>query len=576
MIDMTRFRYVLTIICLALSVQFTPTFVHGSEERIPATKQNDRILGERIYRDGILPSGKSMLGYIKGDLQAHGTSFACVSCHMQSGLGSLEGNVLTTPTNGASLYRPRAPFTGLRSGGMSMGRKKLDPPPPPPQARPAYTDESLAAALRGGVDPSGRVFNQVMPRYNFQDSDMAILVSYLKNLSSQFSPGVDATTLHFATVITDDLPPESYEPHLALLDDFILKTNERTDYIENQVKNTRIKRQLMISGRVAYRKLALSRWLLKGAPETWRSQLEEYYRKEPVFALLGGMSGTVWKPVHDFCEANRLPSLFPQTDFPVISDTDWYTLYISKGYYLEGETAARFLNRSDTFPEHSKVLLIARDSNEGKMLTDGFKVTWRELGRPAPIIVSLAGKEALNAERLAALVEREKPNAAVIWDNASLLTALNAMSVAKVKLPQKIIISSTYIGKASAKLDEQLREITYLTYPVRLPAEEKQLEAFYFGTNPGNLKQGSDIALSVKRTYPLTRLLSQLLPEMKEQFYGDYLLDLIAMIKDLEVPLYERMSFGPGQRYASKGCYVVQLGKGDRPELIKRSDWVIH
>lgn len=571
---MSRIMHILTICCLALSAQFISSYAHGTEKKIPPIKQDDLILGERIYREGILPSGKSMFGYIKGDLQAPGTSFACISCHMQSGLGSFEGNVLTTPTNGASLYRPRVPFSGLRPGGMSMERNKLPPPPQTPP-RPAYTDKSLADALRGGVDPSGRVFDPVMPRYNFQDSDMAILISYLKNLSSEYSPGVDATTLRFATIITDDLPPERYGAHLALLDDFIKKTNERTDYIENQVKNPRIKRQLMISGRVAYRKLSLSRWLLKGAPETWRSQLDDYYRKEPVFALLGGMSGTVWKPVHDFCEANRLPCLFPQTDFPVITDSDWYTLYISKGYYLEGETAARFLNRNEAFPEQGKVLLIVRESNEGKMLADGFKATWRDLGRTAPVIVSLAGKENMPAARLADLVAREKPDAVAYWDNAALITALNALPAAKATLPGTILISSTYLDKAFTELSEQVRGITYITYPERLPKDEKGREHFFYGTSPEILKQDSD-KTSIKRTYPLTRLMSQMLPEMKEQFYGDYLLDLIAMVNDLDVPLYERMSFGPGQRYASKGCYVVQLGRGSKPDLIKKSDWVIH
>jgi hypothetical protein len=42
------------------------------------------------------------------------------------------------------------------------------------------------------------------------------------------------------------------------------------------------------------------------------------------------------------------------------------------------------------------------------------------------------------------------------------------------------------------------------------------------------------------------------------------------------VPLYERISFGPGQRYASKGCYIVQLSDGDRPELVRKTDWVVH
>jgi len=40
-------------------------------------------------------------------------------------------------------------------------------------------------------------------------------------------------------------------------------------------------------------------------------------------------------------------------------------------------------------------------------------------------------------------------------------------------------------------------------------------------------------------------------------------------------PLYERVSFGPGQRHVSKGCYIVQLGKGEKPLLVRRSEWVI-
>ena len=39
---------------------------------------------------------------------------------------------------------------------------------------------------------------------------------------------------------------------------------------------------------------------------------------------------------------------------------------------------------------------------------------------------------------------------------------------------------------------------------------------------------------------------------------------------------FERIGLGPGQRYASKGCHIVQLSKGDRPELVGKSDWVIH
>lgn len=559
------------LLCLA-GVSTAPG---AAQEQAGSIRKATPDPGERIYREGILPSGKTLLGVIKGDLQASGTSFTCDSCHMHSGLGSLEGNVLTTPTNGPSLYQPRTVQAGPRPG-MVMGRSKSQPPPPPPPPRPAYTDESLASALRGGIDPSGRALDPIMPRYNLNDSDMALLVSYLKRLSSVYSPGVDAQNLRFATVITDDLPPEHSKQHLALLDDFVKKTNERTDYIEHQVKKPRAKRQLMTSGRVAYRKLSLSVWQLKGAPETWRAQLEEYYRKEPVFALIGGISGSVWKPVHGFCEENRIPCLFPQTVAPVISDSDWYTLYLSRGYYQEGEAAARFLGRRDDVPERSRVLVIFRESPEGTVLKDGFSETWIALGRPKPAVYSVADKATLSPDRLSSLIGREKPDVVVIWDNESVVPAINSLPVDTMRVPLKIVVSSSYLGKSYADLGENVRGSSYITYPHRLPHDEKAREAHFYGAGVGDRKPENGISDVEKRTYPLTRILAQVLMEMKEQFYRDYLLDLISMVKDLEVPLYERMSFGPGQRYASKGCYIVQLGKGNNPELLVRSEWVIH
>ena len=98
------------------------------------------------------------------------------------------------------------------------------------------------------------------------------------------------------------------------------------------------------------RKLSIVRWDLKGPPETWRGQLEEYNRKEPVFALLGGMTNGEWRPVHDFSEEHHIPCILPITDFPVISETDWYTLYFSKGLYQEGEAAARYLAKIGSTP----------------------------------------------------------------------------------------------------------------------------------------------------------------------------------------------------------------------------------
>jgi hypothetical protein len=66
------------------------------------------------------------------------------------------------------------------------------------------------------------------------------------------------------------------------------------------------------------------------------------------------------------------------------------------------------------------------------------------------------------------------------------------------------------------------------------------------------------------------------LMEIRGDYYRDTFLDIIGNSMDQVVPIYERLSFGPGQRFASKGCYIVQLTNGDKPELVKRSPWVIH
>jgi hypothetical protein len=62
---------------------------------------------------------------------------------------------------------------------------------------------------------------------------------------------------------------------------------------------------------------------------------------------------------------------------------------------------------------------------------------------------------------------------------------------------------------------------------------------------------------------------------LKGYFNRDRFLEVIDMMKDeLTVALYPRLSFGPGQRYLSKGCYIVTLGEGPKPKVVAVSDWV--
>ena len=258
-------------------------------------------LGERMYRDGLLPNGEPIRAFVQQDIEVEGTMFSCESCHVRSGMGSTEGTVITYPTCGSWLYKP---LQGAEMKAESQARvpSRLDPPP----FRPAYTDESLARVIRRGKDPNDRVLNYVMPRYLVGGTDLDILVYYLKNLSSQWSPGVDDTTIRFATVIGPDVTELDRKAMLGPLEAHVRDHNSQSRPDERRAKGGPFYKEEKFA---PYRRYALSVWELEGAADTWLQQLEAHYRKEPVFALLGGITAGEWAPIHEFCESNQVREL---------------------------------------------------------------------------------------------------------------------------------------------------------------------------------------------------------------------------------------------------------------------------
>ncbi|MCB2183370.1 MAG: ABC transporter substrate-binding protein [Desulfobulbaceae bacterium] len=525
-------------------------------------------LGERMYRQGLLPSGEPMEAIVQGDIPVDGSMFTCESCHLRSGLGSVEGTVITLPTNGSDLYRdyPRGSEVIRPMRKMFADEFQKD------YLRPAYTDESLAEALALGVDSSGRDLDPIMPRYALEDPDMEILIFYLKRLSTEFSPGVDEETIHFATVITDDVPKDKQDAMLRVLETYIRDKNTQSRQQERRAKEGIFYR---LEFYTAYRKIDLKKWLLHGEPETWQSQLEQYYKKEPVFALIGGISTKEWKPIHSFCEKEKIPCLFPMTDFPVISDSDWYTFYFSKGYFQEGEAAARYLRRNET-KKHSTVLQVFRDNQEGRSLANGYQQTRKLLKQPAPQNKILQPGEIINATFWAGLLAEFQPDILFLWLPAEDLQTLEVLA-SSAHRPQQIFVSYGQLDESVYALPESVRDFTYITYPYALPQKSKRERLALKSWLKVKKIPLTDPMLQGK-VFFLGRMLTASLMDMRRDFYRDRFFEGIDMMvdQDYTIPTYPKLSFGPSQRYASKGCYIVQLTKGPEPRLETKSNWVNH
>lgn len=517
--------------------------------------------GARMYREGRLPSGAPLEGTVKGDTPVPAQGMTCAHCHMRSGLGSVEGRVYTPPVSGPRLFQP-AYKAFPRVTGADRERLGLRGQP----LRPAYTEASLARALRTGLDPTGREFSDVMPRYDLKDADMAILVRYLRTLSAQASPGVDGNAVRFATVIGEEVSLADRDAMLKPLTSYVAFHNGLSRGFGHRMYRTPAGREIIQD----HRTFTLATWILKGSRATWRRQLEARYRKEPVFALLGGISYGSWQPVHDFCEARQIPCLLPITDFPVVSDRDWYTLYFSRGLRQEGEAAARFLASGPVRAVDSQVIQVVQ-GEAGQALAEGFQSAWRELRRPEAKVVRLPETKAPAPDVVRALLAPGPPQILLLWVGPEVLRAM-APELEACAPGLSFVASTSLLKDHLQELPESLRAATYVTHPYRHPDDEARTLR---NTVPSLAAQGDDGRIA-SRMYSLVQVLSKALMDLDGGLTRDHLLDRVDMLPDQVLPDFERLGFGPGQRYASKGCYIMQLTPGADPKLVKRSDWVTH
>jgi len=485
----------------------------------------------------------------------------------------LEGEVLTPPTNGNVLYKPWDSLQEIAkqwTRGMGGSKKRFmhyltktgDFP-----KRPAYTDETLADAIRGGANPEGREFHGVMPRYSFGERDMAILIAYLKSLSKDPSPGVTETTVRFATVITEEVSRKERDEMLLPLERLIQNYNNRRPPQAGLRKEAGGK----IVADPVLPQTSLARWELKGSPETWREQLEEYYRKEPVFALLGGITTKEWRPVHEFSEVHAIPCLFPITDLPVVSSNNRYTLYFSKGFYQEGGTAARHLARTVDPASGGTVVQVYPDTPEGKAFASGFRDAWSESGRGPLVDKALPAGTPATREFLERATGKERRAVLVLWMGAEAMPALDE-AAGKDGGVSMIYLSASLLKEGLLTVPETLRDRTYITYPYGLSGPAP-------GTGGGKAPpEITDRRIDGKVVF-LRSVLIEVFKSWQSNFYRDYMFDIIDCSLHLDPSQsspFERTSFGPGQRYASKGCYIVQLSKGAKPTLVRKSGWVVH
>jgi len=603
-----RIKNIWIVACLLLAVSGCfSTSVVAVEQSDAVAAADELEAGRRIYVEGLLPSGVALTGTRFGNTAVSGAKAACVNCHRNSGMGQVEGDIQVPPIAGNFLFASKdEKHLAMMDPRVSKSLNKAHDP---------YTQASLAEAILHGKNNQGREMNVAMPRYNLSEADMNALTVYLKQLSVQWSPGVTQNSIRFATVITPDVDPLRRKTIIDMMLTIIRQKNGSTEV----ATRGRSRRHMTSAAEFVLgteRTWELDIWELQGAPETWDKQLAAYYRNQPIFALISGASTSTWQPVHDFCEREKIPSWFPSVDLPVKTPSQ-YSFYFSGGVMLEANVLARHLLNSPTLPK--RLIQIFRDDTVGRAASQ--ELEHALAGSTVSVENRTLAGDAASSDSLRSLLDKQNTGDAVVFwlrqDDVALLGKLKpARGVANY-------FSSRLANAEHVPLSAAWKNNSHLVYLYELPAKREVNLAYFRAWINMHKFPVVDEAMQSEVFFALNYM-TDTSAEMLNNLYRDYLVERAETMMDkregskaeqetrdrlylgnpgdltrkhgemtakedarLTIPgqakaaishgttIYPHLSLGPGQRFSSKGGYILRFADDHSEKLLDESGWIV-
>jgi hypothetical protein len=522
--------------------------------------------GEDIYLRGVLPSGAQLSAMREAGVPgAKGAGAACVNCHRRSGLGSTHqssGIAASAATNrippiaGRYLFQSNAGHTEENLPYVDGMRSNRSP----------YTPATLARALREGVDADGRMLSNLMPRFTIDDADLSSLIAYLNTLYPARVPGVAPGVLHFATIITPEVEPERRQAMIEVMEKFFAERNSR-QMVPSRPMRASGKTQYGRSMFMVHRQWQLHVWDLSGPPSSWGEQLDRYWAKEPVLAVVSGL-GRNWAPVHAFCEDKRLACLFPNAEVPVDAPGDFFEIYLSRGVLLEAGLIGSALTAPSAGAPVKLVQQIYRAGDSGEAAAHALDRLLTEKGVTVrDSVLGIDDRGLSNALRSASAAD-----ALVLWVRPADLAALGDAKGA----PPVVYMSGLMGGLENSPLPAAWRSRTRMAYPFDLPQNRIVRVDYPLGWFRIRRIPIVDEQMQAD-TYLALGLVSEALNEMVDTFYGPYLIEYLQSMVEHRIVTgyYPRLTLAENQHFASKGGYLVQFAGAEGKRLAAVHDWTV-
>jgi hypothetical protein len=387
---------------------------------------------------------------------------------------------------------------------------------------------------------------------------VAALSAYLEQLSSTIAPGVEPDVLHLATVVTPDAKPGQADAVVGVL------------------------RAWSDSARAPGKSWRLQVWELSGPSETWLAQLQQRYRQQPVYALLSGVGGSNWVPVHEFCEQQRVACVLPSVEVAPDPAGDWYSMYFSPGVGLEARILARYLGDRDAVRDRGANIVQVYSDASGRYAAEALRshmssfagaITDRRFRVTAP---RTALKEVSTNDVLVLWLRRDEISQLIAALPAGPATDRIFVS-AFLATPEEVSLPATWKQHVRfvSLFDDlglqgeiaRLRLQRWLEQKGLYSSGNRRVQAdAYASCYLVNEALGDIRSQEVRR--PAVPLSREHLLEVLETLLNKYDDSTDLVDPDSHVAYYGRMSLGPRQRVAVRGGAIMRYASPDSGRLI--------
>ncbi len=242
-------------------------------------------VGQSIYNQG-LDNHKVDMG--EGfDVSAQ--YFPCANCHGRWGQGLQEAGVYAPNITWQQLSKPYQ----LQS---TQGRQ-----------RKPYDLALFSRALSSGVDSSGATLSNVMPKYDYNASQVTALWEALKHLSKQEVPGVESNILNIGVILGDEAHRQTI---IKILQTYFKQINNTGGIFQRQLrliidKTAAFKPDCCIAF-MAYQIADFPKWTVNSTRISVFSTLNDTSQntENPIFALYPGSQHQL-KILRDYFNKNN-------------------------------------------------------------------------------------------------------------------------------------------------------------------------------------------------------------------------------------------------------------------------------